>query len=168
MFAPPVNHLISELARLPGIGQRTAQRLTGAHLRLGSGGATQLDQPVSHLSPWLDQVIRPLDEVITDLESMPHRRFIKTHTPLDGLPRHEDVTYVCVLRDPRDVAVSWGNHSRNLDWDRMAELRAAAHGTHDLHELPPRPEPSPDPVARWWAYMSARATSPEFATNLRM
>ena len=27
MFAPPVNRLISELAKLPGIGQRTAQRL---------------------------------------------------------------------------------------------------------------------------------------------
>ena len=27
LFAPPVNRLITELARLPGIGQRTAQRL---------------------------------------------------------------------------------------------------------------------------------------------
>ena len=27
MFAPPVNRLITELAKLPGIGQRTAQRL---------------------------------------------------------------------------------------------------------------------------------------------
>ena len=27
MFAAPVNRLITELARLPGIGQRTAQRL---------------------------------------------------------------------------------------------------------------------------------------------
>ena len=27
MFAAPINRLITELARLPGIGQRTAQRL---------------------------------------------------------------------------------------------------------------------------------------------
>src|SRR3954452_9768761 len=27
VFAPPVNRLIGELAKLPGIGQRTAQRL---------------------------------------------------------------------------------------------------------------------------------------------
>jgi recombination protein RecR len=27
LFAAPVNRLITELARLPGIGQRTAQRL---------------------------------------------------------------------------------------------------------------------------------------------
>ena len=27
-----------------------------------------------------------------------HRRFIKTHTPLDGIPRHDSVTYIC--RDP--------------------------------------------------------------------
>ena len=33
LFAPPVNRLITELARLPGIGQRTAQRLAFHILR---------------------------------------------------------------------------------------------------------------------------------------
>ena len=34
MYAPPVNRLITELARLPGIGQRTAQRLAFHILRM--------------------------------------------------------------------------------------------------------------------------------------
>jgi recombination protein RecR len=34
MYAPPVERLISELSKLPGIGPRTAQRLTFHILRL--------------------------------------------------------------------------------------------------------------------------------------
>jgi recombination protein RecR len=34
VYAPPVNRLITELARLPGIGQRTAQRLAFHILRM--------------------------------------------------------------------------------------------------------------------------------------
>ena len=36
VFSPPVNRLITEFARLPGIGQRTAQRLAFHVLRLPS------------------------------------------------------------------------------------------------------------------------------------
>ena len=38
MFAPPVNRLITELAKLPGIGQRTAQRLAFHILRVPRAG----------------------------------------------------------------------------------------------------------------------------------
>src|SRR5215210_312761 len=57
------------------------------------------------ISPWLDMNIRPLIEVTTDLAAQTHRRIIKTHTPLDGLPLHAEVTYLVVGRDPRDVAI---------------------------------------------------------------
>jgi len=131
-------------------------------------GTTQLDRPMSAVSPWLDQVIRPIDEVVADLEAMEHRRFVKTHTPLDGLPQHDDVTYLSVLRDPRDAAVSWCHHVVNLDWERMAELRAAAHGVHDLDEIPPRRPANPDPVERWWDHVRGRAPTPEFASGLEL
>ena len=42
--------------------------------------------PLSQLSPWLDQTISSLDTVRDLYAAQPHRRFIKTHTPLDGLP----------------------------------------------------------------------------------
>src|ERR1700681_4092133 len=61
---------------------------------------------LGELSPWLDQSIRPLDQVRTISAPQQNRRFIKTHPPLDGLPVHDDVTYLVVGRDPRDVMIS--------------------------------------------------------------
>jgi Sulfotransferase domain len=57
-----------------------------------------LGAPISTLSPWLDMLIRTDDEVFGLLETQTHRRFIKTHTPLDGVPRHDEVTYIAVIR----------------------------------------------------------------------
>lgn len=74
-----------------------------------------LPAPMSRVSPWLDQRIRPIDEVAADLDAQRHRRFIKTHTPLDGLPIDNRVTYICVGRDPRDAAVSMMFHNSNVD-----------------------------------------------------
>jgi aryl sulfotransferase len=78
------------------------------------------DLPVAltTVSPWLDMRLRPLADVTRALEAQRHRRFIKTHTPLDGLPRMPGVSYVVVGRDPRDVAVSMDHHRGNLD-DRV-------------------------------------------------
>lgn len=71
------------------------------------------------LSPWLDMNTRSDDEVLAEVDAMTHRRFLKTHTPLDGIPEWPDVTYVVVGRDPRDVFVSWEHHSANIDPDRF-------------------------------------------------
>ncbi|MCP2343546.1 sulfotransferase domain-containing protein [Actinomadura rupiterrae] len=62
--------------------------------------------PLADLSPWLDQLVRPAEEVYALLEAQAHRRVIKTHTPLDGLPLDPRATYIVVARDPLDVAVS--------------------------------------------------------------
>src|SRR5882724_6349402 len=49
----------------------------------------ELPRPLDQISPWLDQLLRPLDSVVADLEAQPptgegtRRRFIKSHTPLD-------------------------------------------------------------------------------------
>ena len=92
----------------------------------------ELPAPLTTLSPWLDMRIRPASEVHAHLEAQRHRRFIKTHTPLDGLPTHAGVTYVAVGRDPRDVAVSLHHQSSNLDREVIRRLVG---------------EPAPDPVA---------------------
>ena len=85
-------------------------------------GTTELPRPLADLSPWLDWLVTPRDEVYTALEAQTHRRFIKTHTPLDGLPAHSDVTYLVVARHPLDMAVSLYHQSANLDRRRIAEL----------------------------------------------
>ncbi|MFT5172885.1 MAG: aryl sulfotransferase, partial [Gammaproteobacteria bacterium] len=71
--------------------------------------------PVLEMSPWIDMRINPLENVLNQLAAQHGRRFVKTHLPLDGLPYYEDVQYVMVGRDPRDVFMSllnhWGNHT---------------------------------------------------------
>jgi aryl sulfotransferase len=114
-----------------------------------------LPLPLTELSPWLDMQTAPVADVIAALEAQQHRRFIKTHTPLDGVPFDERVTYICVGRDPRDAALSMDNHLANMDLDVFLAARASAVGLDDLAELFPEGPPprSDDPVERFWAWM---------------
>ncbi len=64
------------------------------------------DAPVSELSPWLEFVAFPKDEVLQGLEAQTHRRMIKTHLPVDAIGLRPDVKYLYVARDGRDVAFS--------------------------------------------------------------
>lgn len=115
----------------------------------------RFDAPLDQLSPWLDQCLAPLEDVVALLDAQEHRRFIKTHTPLDGLPYQDDVTYLGVGRDPRDVSLSWDHHFANMDADAFFAARAEAVGVDDLGEFePPTPMPD-DPVERFRAWMEA-------------
>jgi len=111
--------------------------------------------PLSELSPWFDQTIRPLDTVRAMYAAQGHRRFIKTHTPLDGLPVR-DVTYVVVGRDPRDAMISMEHHHANMDLERVIALRGEAVGNDDLDTLPARQPVSDDPAERFRTFMRAR------------
>jgi aryl sulfotransferase len=113
-----------------------------------------LPAPLSDISPWLDMCNRPLAEIHHLLDAQTHRRFIKTHTPLDGVPAHPGVTYLVVGRDPRDVAVSYDHHRDNMDFDHFMAMRAEAVGLEDLAELPPRPPPLDDPADRFRYFMT--------------
>ncbi|MBV8980739.1 MAG: sulfotransferase domain-containing protein [Acidimicrobiia bacterium] len=110
---------------------------------------------LTELSPWLDIQTEARDDVLATLEAQQHRRFIKTHTPLDGIPFDERVTYISVGRDPRDVAVSWDNHFQNMNLGVFLQARAAAVGIDDLEEVLPDgpPIPSADPRDRFWQWM---------------
>ncbi len=112
--------------------------------------------PLSVLSPWLDQMIRPLDEVRAVYAAQQHRRFIKTHTPLDGLPVRDDVNYVVVGRDPRDAMISMEHHMANMDLERVVALRGEAVGNDDLDTLPERPPTSADPTERFRTFVRAQ------------
>ena len=98
-------------------------------------GDARFDRPLSEISPWLDQQLHPLDTVVARLDAQDHRRFIKTHTPLDGLPFDERVTYLCIGRDPRDVFLSMDHHWSNLDMDVVRRARDSAVGSADAEEL---------------------------------
>src|SRR4051812_34594511 len=66
---------------------------------------------------WVDQRFWAIDELIEVLEAQQHRRYVKTHLSLDGLPYYPQVKYIVVARDPRDVFMSLWNHHRHYTTD---------------------------------------------------
>jgi aryl sulfotransferase len=94
-----------------------------------------LPAPLSELSPWLDWLVTPRDDVVARLARQKHRRFVKTHTPLDGIPLDRRATYIVVARHPLDMAVSLYHQGDNIDRVRLRQLTG-------------RPEPDGPPSAR--------------------
>ncbi|MGH7023986.1 MAG: sulfotransferase domain-containing protein [Caulobacteraceae bacterium] len=80
-------------------------------------------RPLGMLSPWLDsRFMAPLEVVLPMLEAQTHRRFIKTHLPMDAFPLHEEVRYIHTARDGRDAAMSYFNHLHSHTeeaWERF-------------------------------------------------
>jgi aryl sulfotransferase len=62
---------------------------------------------------WPDARFAP-PETMALLEAQTHRRIVKMHLPLDGLPYYPEVRYIVVNRDARDVFMSFWNHYSNL------------------------------------------------------
>lgn len=101
----------------------------------------ELPDTLSVLSPWMDHLVRPVELVHTSLAAQTHRRVIKTHTPLDGVPLDNRATYVVVGRHPLDAAASWYFHRANIDRVRQAELIGTP--------LPAGPDPLQPPLHEW-------------------
>ena len=75
------------------------------------------------LSPWIDMRIFPLELVLTQLEQQTHRRFMKTHLPLDGFRYEPGLKYVYVGRDARDVFMSFWNHYGSYGEETYARFK---------------------------------------------
>ncbi len=90
MYAPSVENLITQLSRLPGIGQRTAQRLTFHLLKVDAQEAGALAD-----------AIREVKEKIGFCE----RCFNLAEGPLCAIctDTRRDPTLICVVEDPSDV-----------------------------------------------------------------
>ena len=66
--------------------------------------------PVSELSPWLDLRFPPKEVKLAALNAQRHRRFVKTHLPVDALVFNPHIKYVYIARDGRDILWSLYNH----------------------------------------------------------
>ncbi len=88
-------------------------------------GPGPLAENLMVMSPWIDQrFFGPIEPVLEYLERQEHRRFLKSHLPFDAIPYWEDVRYICVGRDTRDVFMSVFNHYSAYT-DLMYEMLAA-------------------------------------------
>jgi aryl sulfotransferase len=105
----------------------------------------QLPATLPRLSPWLDHLIVPRQEVYARLAAQGHRRFIKTHTPLDGIPLDSRVTYIVTARHPLDMAVSLYHQGDNIDRARVRQLI----GQPEPAEPPPPRQPLHDWLLGW-------------------
>ena len=102
MFSPPVNRLITELAKLPGIGQRTAQRLAFHVLRVPEQEAFALAAALREVK---ERIV--LCEVCFNLAEGPR-------CPI-CLDQRRDRSVICVVEEPADVVpVERTNEYRGL------------------------------------------------------
>jgi aryl sulfotransferase len=95
--------------------------------------------PVAELSPWLDLRVPPKAAKLAAMEAQTHRRFMKTHLPVDALVYSPRAKYLYIGRDGRDVVWSlYNHHSRaNAFWYRMINDTPGRIG-------PPIDPPTPD------------------------
>jgi hypothetical protein len=73
------------------------------------------DLEVAEMSPWLDLRVPPKEVKLPMVEAQAHRRFLKTHLPLDALVFSPKAKYIYVGRDGRDVVWSMHNHHANAN-----------------------------------------------------
>ena len=66
--------------------------------------------PVADMSPWLDLRIPPKEVKLPAVSAQTHRRFLKTHLPVDALVFSPKAKYIYIGRDGRDVVWSMYNH----------------------------------------------------------
>ena len=90
MYAAPVNRLITELARLPGIGQRTAQRLAFHILRMPPEDVLPLADAIREVKETVGQC-----EICFNLAVGPQCRICED--------ARRDPELICVVEEPGDV-----------------------------------------------------------------
>ncbi len=90
MYAPPVQRLITELSRLPGVGGRTAQRLAFHILRASDDEAAALADAIREVKERIG-----LCEVCFNLADGPRCRICADE--------RRDPELICVVEEPSDV-----------------------------------------------------------------
>lgn len=70
---------------------------------------------VAEMSPWLDLRVPPKEVKLSLVEAQTHRRFLKTHLPVDALVYSPKAKYIYIGRDGRDVVWSMYNHHANAN-----------------------------------------------------
>jgi aryl sulfotransferase len=79
---------------------------------------------VSKISPWVElRLLPPQARAALDMQT--HRRFVKTHLPVDALVFSRLAKFIYIGRDGRDAAWSLYNHFANYKPARLDEINNA-------------------------------------------
>lgn len=114
-----------------------------------------LPDTLHRVSPWPDaRFVLPTADMLAIVEGIRHRRFLKSHVALDGLPYRETTKYIYVGRDTRDVFMSTWNHVRAYTPFARHLLNSGEHAPAEPFHEPP------DDVRDFWRLWIGRATYP--------
>lgn len=102
------------------------------------------DLEVADMSPWLDLRVPPKNVKLPLVEAQTHRRFLKTHLPVDALVFSPKAKYIYVARDGRDVVWSLYNHHANANGNWYTALNE----TPGL--VGPKITPPPNDIRDYW------------------
>lgn len=112
-------------------------------------------------SVWLDsRLFATQAEDWASLAAQTHRRFIKSHLPLDSLPIYDTVKYIHVARDGRDAFMSWHNHLLSFRPEFAARAGRNAAEDPDLRHLGPPPPVPADPQVFFQHWIAAAEADP--------
>jgi aryl sulfotransferase len=112
--------------------------------------------PIMQISAWIDRRFpQSIEAVIAQIETQEHRRFLKAHMPLDGLPFYEGVKYIHVARDGRDACMSFHNHVMGFTNPMLQILDRA--GLEDETVARPYPRPLPDAAQHFHRWITEGA-----------
>ena len=98
-------------------------------------GAENLE--TAEMSPWMDLRVPPKEVKLPMVEGQTHRRFLKTHLPVDALVFSEKAKYIYIGRDGRDVLWSMYNHHANANDAWYSALNDTPGRVGPPLELPP-------------------------------
>lgn len=113
-------------------------------------------RPIWDISAWIERRFpEPIEAILARIEAQTHRRFLKSHLPIDGLPLYDEVSYIHVARDGLDVAMSYHNHTRSLS-DMGLEWLSGA-GMADETIAAPYPSIPADPAEFFGLWLSRGA-----------
>ena len=112
--------------------------------------------PVMNISAWIDRRIpEPIEVVVERIEAQQHRRFLKSHIPADGMPIYDDVRYIHVARDGRDVCISYHNHLTGLAPKLLEAADQAGHADETIAR--PLPRTPADPAEHFHSWLTQGA-----------
>ena len=119
-------------------------------------------RPLGRTSPWIDCRFRgPIELMLNSIEAQPHRRFLKSHLPLDALPIYDEVKYVHVARDGRDACMSLLNHYSSFSQEALEEFDKIGLSDETIKRPFPRtPKSEPEFFLYWIAGREDETASP--------